>query len=245
MRLDLSLIQRERLEPRIWEYPNSKVWGGCSPWMNYHPLVFASFYGLTVALFAAGFRCPYQRLLTGIPANRELCGRLVALQSRVQFIRIDCQRLRKARMTGLSVQVNQSQYPPVGGKRDAFQKLLIRFYAIGARWQHLIEPAKDEGSPEGHCLLARAYRHWMTPDWRPYRPIQGWRRRTKPPPFRLLRPGPGRGRNFGRSLAGLSCRPIGYRRVIGFGVGLFFGRSIVRGGKFLKGHAISLSLLQQ
>ena len=36
-------------------------------------------------------------------------------------------------------------------------------HAIGACWRDPIDPAKDEGTPEGHCFLARAYRHWIPP----------------------------------------------------------------------------------
>ena len=40
--------------------------------MNNDPIVFASFYSLTIGVFPARFRCHFQRLFTGIPANRNL-----------------------------------------------------------------------------------------------------------------------------------------------------------------------------
>ena len=100
-----------------------------------HPFVFALLYGLTVGFFPARYRRPFQRLSIGIRISRYLCGSLVALQSGIQFLRIDCQHLPNAR---LWAHVNQSRYPPLSREGNTFQKLLIRFNDIGACWQYLI-----------------------------------------------------------------------------------------------------------
>lgn len=38
--------------------------------------------------------------------------------------------------------MKQGQYPPVSRNGNAVHKRLVRFYALGACWHHLIEPAK-------------------------------------------------------------------------------------------------------
>jgi hypothetical protein len=146
--------------------------GDFMPWMDDHSFVFGSFYGLIVCFFPARARRLLWCFLTGIPTNRELSQDLVALQRGIQLIGVNRQRLRKARLTGLWVQMDNGQYPLVNWKGNAFQKLLVRFYVILACWQHLIELAKDKGLPKGHFLLARAYGHRLLPGWRRYRPIR-------------------------------------------------------------------------
>ncbi len=48
-------------------------------------------------------------------------------------------------MTGLCVQMDHGQYPSISRNGNPFQKLDIRFDAIGACGQNLIESIKDEG----------------------------------------------------------------------------------------------------
>lgn len=129
------------------------------------------------------------------------------------------------------MQVDQGGSPPVGGKRDAFQKLLFCLYAISARRQYLIEPVKNEGPPEGHRISARANCHLMPCGRRPSLP--------KPPSVRFLRLR--LGRNFGRRFFGLFGRLIGCRCVLG----LVVARSILCCGKILKGHVIFLSIYKK
>lgn len=80
-----------------------------------------------------------------MPVSRDLCGCLVALQSRVQVIRIDCQRSRKTRAPRLCVQMNQGQYPAVGEKRNSVQKLLIRLYDIAPAGSTSSNPSRVKG----------------------------------------------------------------------------------------------------
>ena len=127
-------------------------------------------------------------------------------------------------MSGPSVQVDQGGSPPVGGKRDAFQKLLFCLYAISACRQYLIEPVKNEGTLEGYRFFARANCHPMPCGRRPSLP--------KPPLFRFLRLR--LGRNFGRSFFRLCGRLIGFRCVLGPDV----ARSILCCGKILKRHVV-------
>ncbi len=87
---------------------------------------------------------PLRRLVSGLTADRNLRERTVALESRIQFARIDCQQPGLAKMTRPRVQVDYGHLPPVGGKRCASHRLLISFHDIGTCRQQFIETAKIE-----------------------------------------------------------------------------------------------------
>ena len=89
--------------------------------MNHHPFAFATFYGLAVRLLSVRLHCLAQRQVINIPSNGNLRGRLVALCSRVQFIGINRQRPREARIVWLRVQMYHGQNPPLSGELDTFQ----------------------------------------------------------------------------------------------------------------------------
>ena len=89
-----------------------------SPQTSNHPLVSASLYRVVPGLFSEKYD---SSLLINIALDCDLSGRLVALQGRVQLIWINCQCLRKGRLTGLCVKMQKSQNASVDGKRDAVQ----------------------------------------------------------------------------------------------------------------------------
>lgn len=61
--------------------------------------------------------------------------------------------------TALWVKLDKRRRPPVGRKRETFEKLLVRFHGVIARWQGLIEPRKDKRPFEGHRHRGCTYRH--------------------------------------------------------------------------------------
>src|SRR3546814_1434058 len=89
----------------------------------------------------------------GSLAGSAVC---VTLQCRFQFARIDVHRPRQMGRPGLYVQAEHSLCSPIGSVGDAVDELFFGFHAVIAGRQHLIQPGKDEGPLESHCLLAGA-----------------------------------------------------------------------------------------
>ncbi len=111
------------------------------------------------------FRCSARSVRSLAPAQLGFCAcrgdfsRAVELQGCLQFNRINRQRLPTTGPVRIGLQMDQSEFSPVGWKREALKQLFFRLDDVGATRKLPIPATNSEGPMEGHRFFPRTCCH--------------------------------------------------------------------------------------